>query len=134
MYSNSSNRTGKFPDPLVSKDIKDDKAYGLKYAKAIESQWNATNEENALQKKRSKTFERNRDYAQGVQNTTIYKRLLNSLDPNAGDGSLLNLDYTPVPILPKFYPEIPTQTLKQQIRYLRQKKIKRRTASACKFR
>tara|TARA_R110001583_G_scaffold28586_4_gene101147 strand:+ start:1577 stop:3994 length:2418 start_codon:yes stop_codon:yes gene_type:complete len=102
MYSNSSNRTGKFPDPLVSKDIKDDKAYGLKYAKAIESQWNATNEENALQKKRSKTFERNRDYAQGVQNTTIYKRLLNSLDPNAGDGSLLNLDYTPVPILPKF--------------------------------
>ena len=102
MISNSSNRTGKFPDPLASKDLKDDKAYGLKYAKAIESQWNSTNEENALQKKRSKTFERNRDYAQGVQNTTIYKRLLNSLDPNSGDRSLLNLDYTPVPILPKF--------------------------------
>ena len=102
MISNSSNRTGKFPDPLAPKDLKDDKAYGLKYAKAIESQWNSTNEENALQKKRSKTFERNRDYAQGVQNTTIYKRLLNSLDPNSGDGSLLNLDYTPVPILPKF--------------------------------
>jgi len=102
MISNSSNRTGKFPDPLAPKDLKDNKAYGLKYAKAIESQWNSTNEENALQKKRSKTFERNRDYAQGVQNTTIYKRLLNSLDPNSGDGSLLNLDYTPVPILPKF--------------------------------
>jgi len=102
MISNSSNRTGKFPDPLASKELKDSKAYGLKYAKAIESQWNSTNEENALQKKRSKTFERNRDYAQGVQNTTIYKRLLNSLDPNAGDGSMLNLDYTPVPILPKF--------------------------------
>ena len=102
MISNSSNRTGKFPDPLVSKDVKDQKAYGLKYAKAIESQWNSTNEENSLQRKRRKTFDRNRDYAQGVQNTTIYKRLLSSLDPNAGDGSLLNLDYTPVPILPKF--------------------------------
>tara|TARA_Y100000401_G_scaffold77893_1_gene63512 strand:- start:946 stop:3381 length:2436 start_codon:yes stop_codon:yes gene_type:complete len=103
MISNSSYRSGgKFPDPLVSKDIKDDVAYGLKYAKAIESQWNATNEENSLQEKRRRTFERNRDYAQGVQNTTIYKRLLTSLDPNAGDGSLLNLDYTPVPILPKF--------------------------------
>lgn len=102
MISNSSNRTGKFPDPLVAKELKDEKAYGLKYAKAIESQWNATNEENSLHRKRSKTFEKNRDYAQGTQNTTIYKRLLNSLDPNAGDGSLLNLDYTPVPILPKF--------------------------------
>ena len=103
MISNSNYRSsGKFPDPLVSKDIKDDKAYGLKYAKAIEGQWNATNEENALQEKRRRTFERNRDYAQGEQNTSIYKRLLTSLDPHAGDGSLLNLDYTPVPILPKF--------------------------------
>lgn len=102
MISNSSNRTGKFPDPLASKELKDEKAYGLKYAKAIESQWNSTNEENSLHRKRKKTFERNRDYAQGVQNTTIYKRLLSSLDPNAGDGSLLNLDYTPVPVLPKF--------------------------------
>ena len=102
MISNSSNRSGKFPDPLADKNLKDQKAYGLKYAKAIETQWNSTNEDNALQRKRSKTFERNRDYAQGVQNTSIYKRLLSSLDPNAGDGSLLNLDYTPVPILPKF--------------------------------
>ena len=102
MISNSSNRTGSFPDPLASKEAKDEKSYGLKYAKAIEGQWNATDGENSLQRKRSKIFERNRDYAQGVQNTSIYKRLLNSLDPNSGDGSLLNLDYTPVPILPKF--------------------------------
>jgi len=102
MISNSSNRIGKFPDPLTKKELKDEKAYGLKYAKAIESQWNSTNEQNSLHRKRSRTFEKNRDYAQGVQNTDIYKRLLNSLDPNAGDGSLLNLDYTPVPILPKF--------------------------------
>lgn len=52
--------------------------------------------------KRNKTFERNRDYANGTQDTSIYKQLLNSLSPNKGDGSLLNLDFTPVPILPKF--------------------------------
>ena len=38
----------------------------------------------------------------GIQDTSIYKRLLNNVDPNSGDGSLMNLDYTPVPILPKF--------------------------------
>ena len=52
--------------------------------------------------KRNKVFERNRDYANGNQDTSIYKQLLNSLSPNKGDGSLLNLDFTPVPILPKF--------------------------------
>ena len=102
MISNSSNLTGKFPDPLAAKELKDDKAYGLKYAKAIEGQWNSTNADGSLHKKRIKVFEKCRDYAQGVQDTTIYKRLLNSLDPNARDGSLLNLDYTPVPVLPKF--------------------------------
>ena len=53
-------------------------------------------------KKRVKTFERNRKYANGTQDTTIYRQLLTSLDPNNGDGSFLNLDFTPVPILPKF--------------------------------
>ena len=43
MISNSSNRSGKFPDPLAAKHLRDQKAYGLKYAKAIETQWNATN-------------------------------------------------------------------------------------------
>ena len=30
------------------------------------------------------------------------KQILNSLDPNSGDGTLLNLDWSPVPIIPKF--------------------------------
>lgn len=76
--------------------------YGMKYAKAIENQWGKIQDEQSLYKKRAKTFERNRDYANGVQDTTIYKQILTSLDPNNGDGSLINLDYTPVPILPKF--------------------------------
>ena len=76
--------------------------YGMKYAKAIENQWGKIQDEHSLYKKRAKTFERNRDYANGVQDTTIYRQILTSLDPNNGDGSLINLDYTPVPILPKF--------------------------------
>ena len=53
-------------------------------------------------KRRHDTFKKNRKYANGTQDTVIYKKLLTSLDPNAGDGTLLNLDFTPVPILPKF--------------------------------
>jgi hypothetical protein len=91
-----------FPDPLASQEEKESKAYGLKYAKAIESQWGKRSDSNSLFSKRYDLFKRNKDYATGVQDTSIYKRLLNNTDPNAGDGSLMNLDFTPVPILPKF--------------------------------
>ncbi len=46
-----------------------------------------TDSESLFQKKNN-LFERNRDYANGTQDTHIYKSLLNSLDPNSGDGSL----------------------------------------------
>ena len=78
------------------------KAYGLKYAKAIEKQWGGADDEGSIFRRRLKQFELNRDYANGTQDTTIYKKILTSLDPNNGDGSLLNLDWTPVPIIPKF--------------------------------
>ena len=53
-------------------------------------------------RRRMHDFEKNRDYANGTQDTSVYKQILNSLDPNNGDGSLLNLDWSPVPIVPKF--------------------------------
>ena len=96
------NKKGSFPDPLASQESKETDSYGLQYAKAIYSQWGRMNEASSLFAKRNKIFERSRDYANGTQDTSIYKQLLNSLSPNKGDGSLLNLDYTPVPILPKF--------------------------------
>ena len=99
-YNNS--KKGSFPDPLAETEVKESKAYGLKYAKAIETQWGKMGESNSLYGRRNTVFERSRDYANGTQDTNIYKKLLNSLDPNSGDGSLLNMDYTPVPILPKF--------------------------------
>lgn len=91
-----------FPNPLASPEEKASKAYGIQYAKAIDSQWGRMTDVGSLVGKRNRIFARSRSYAVGTQDTNIYKQLLNSLDPNGGDGSLMNLDYTPVPILPKF--------------------------------
>jgi hypothetical protein len=104
MYDNK-NETGKFgnfPDPFALSSRKKTKNYGLKYVKAIEKQWGHSDDERSLFKRRMKDFETNRDYANGTQDTSIYKQILNSLDPNNGDGTLLNLDWSPVPIIPKF--------------------------------
>ena len=102
MNSYQKNKKYGFPDPLVSADIKKSQDYGLKFAKAIMDQWGNMDAENSLLKKRHNVFNRNKLYANGTQDTTIYTQLLTSMDPNNGDGSLLNLDFTPVPILPKF--------------------------------
>ena len=100
-YTNDK-RKSSFPDPLADSETKKSNSYGLQYAKAIESQWGKMTNATSLYGRRNVIFERSRDYANGTQDTNIYKKLLRSLSPNDGDGSLLNLDYTPVPILPKF--------------------------------
>jgi hypothetical protein len=91
-----------FPDPLVGVEEKVSQAYGLQYAKAMFAQWVGSDYQNSLYGRRNSEFERCRDYAQGTQDTSIYRQILNSLDNNNGDGTLLTLDYTPVPIVPKF--------------------------------
>jgi len=101
MYSNNK-KSSNFPDPLASSEEKQGKGYGLKYAKSIYQQWGKIDQQNSIYGNRKKTFEKNRRYANGTQDTAIYRSLLTSLDPNNGDGSMLNLDFTPVPILPKF--------------------------------
>ena len=101
MQDNKGTKNG-FPDPLVDPEEKSKKAYGMQYAKAIDAQWGRMTDVGSLVGKRNRTFEKSRKYATGNQDTNIYKQLLNSLDPNMGDGSLMNLDYTPVAILPKF--------------------------------
>lgn len=102
MYNNRTDSAGGFPDPLASQEIKLTKEYGLRYAKAIEGQWGNGQDNMSTFGGRKNTFIRNRDYANGTQDTAIYKQLLNQSDPNSGDGSLMNLDFTAVPILPKF--------------------------------
>ncbi len=101
MYSNTK-KSSNFPDPLASSEEKQGREYGLNYAKAIYNQWGKIDQQNSAYGNRRKTFEKNRRYANGTQDTAIYRSLLTSLDPNNGDGSMLNLDFTPVPILPKF--------------------------------
>lgn len=101
MYSNNKNSSN-FPNPLAPTEEKEGVKYGLSYAKAIYQQWGKIDYQNSVYGTRKKTFEKNRRYANGTQDTTIYRSLLTSLDPNNGDGSMLNLDFTPVPILPKF--------------------------------
>jgi hypothetical protein len=98
----SSNYESIFPDPLAEQPKKLTKQYGLQYAKAIYSQWGGVDIDGSLYAKRWREFEISRDYANGTQNTSIYKQILTSLDPNNGDGALLSLDWTPVPIVPKF--------------------------------
>jgi|LULK01.1.fsa_nt_gb hypothetical protein len=102
MYDNQGKKRSGFPDPLLPREKKEEKEYGLRYAKAIQDQWGKIEESNSLYRKRRRVFDRNRAYANGTQDTSIYKQLLNSLDPSNSDGSMLNLDFTPVPILPKF--------------------------------
>ena len=99
--SNSNNKFG-FPDQLATMAEKETPQYGLKYAKAIDAQWGKISERGSLFRKRFEQFEKNRAYANGTQDTTIYKKILTSLDPNSNDGTLLNLDFSPVPVLPKF--------------------------------
>ena len=85
-----------FPSQAVSdlEKISDD--YGLKVARAIKHEWfseNASKFRNNIS-----TFHKLRLYARGEQDIRKYK---NELSIN-GDLSYLNLDWTPVPIIPKF--------------------------------
>ncbi len=102
MYNNKSDQSGGFPNPLAPQEEKLGKEYGLKYAKAIEGQWGSPDTASSSIGGKKSVFSRNRDYANGTQDTSIYKQMLNALDPSNGDGSLMNLDFTSVPILPKF--------------------------------
>ena len=102
MYGSQKKSKKGFPDPLEPREVKEGKAYGMRYAKAILDQWGDMDKAQSLIRRRHRIFNRNRKYANGTQDTSIYRQLLTSLDPNNGDGSFLNLDFTPVPILPKF--------------------------------
>ena len=101
-YGNTKGASGNFPDPFADPMEKKGEAYGNAFAKSIIGQWGSFQDSSSLLNRRRNDFESNRDYANGTQDTSIYKQLLNSLDPNNGDGTLLNIDWSPVPIVPKF--------------------------------
>ena len=87
-----------FPSQAVSDAEKLSYEYGLKVAKAIEQEW--FNEDRSSNRYRTyyNNFHNLRLYARGEQSIQKYK---DELSIN-GDLSYLNLDWKPVPIIPKF--------------------------------
>tara|TARA_R110002020_G_scaffold8772_3_gene35484 strand:+ start:136 stop:2526 length:2391 start_codon:yes stop_codon:yes gene_type:complete len=85
-----------FPSQVVSDLEKLSDDYGLKIARAIKSEW--FHEHANKFRNNINNFHRLRLYARGEQPIEKYK---NELSIN-GDLSYLNLDWTPVPIIPKF--------------------------------
>ena len=87
-----------FPSQTVSDQEKLSHDYGLKVAKAIETEW--FNNDRSLGRYRTNhnNFHNLRLYARGEQSIQKYK---DELSIN-GDLSYLNLDWKPVPIIPKF--------------------------------
>ena len=106
MASNSIGTGSYFPSHIVSDKEKDSKEYGLKVARAIEIEWwrrdgisggHSTNGIGRFGRTRQE-FNRLRLYARGEQSIQKYK---DEFAVN-GDLSYLNLDWTPVSIVPKF--------------------------------
>ena len=87
-----------FPSQTVSDIEKLSHEYGLKVGKAIETEW--FNNDRGINKYRTSynNFHKLRLYARGEQSVQKYK---DELSIN-GDLSYLNLDWKPVPIIPKF--------------------------------
>ena len=89
---------GIFPSQAVSDSEIKANAYGLEIARAIESEWFKRDSRTMRYFASRDNFHRLRLYARGEQSIQKYK---DELSIN-GDLSYLNLDWKPVPIIPKF--------------------------------
>ena len=89
---------GYFPSQVVSDAEKLSYDYGLKVAKAIETEWFYSDYNQTRYTTNKNNFHNLRLYARGEQSIQKYK---DELSIN-GDLSYLNLDWTPVPTVPKF--------------------------------
>ena len=87
-----------FPDQFVSDSVKDTMEFGLQVGQAIQYEWFRRDSGSCRFYSQSGDFNRLRLYARGEQSVAKYKNEL-AVD---GDLSYLNLDWTPVPIIPKF--------------------------------
>ena len=94
----STNYNSSFPDQVVPDEEKDKLEYGKKVAHAIENEWFKGSGGTDRFSANAREFHRRRLYARGEQPIQKYK---DELSVN-GDLSYLNLDWKPIPILPKF--------------------------------
>ena len=87
-----------FPSQLATDKEKASEQFGLQVGQAIQYEWFRKDGNNCRYYGQWKEFHRLRLYARGEQGVGKYKNEL-AID---GDLSYLNLDWTPVPIIPKF--------------------------------
>ena len=87
-----------FPSQTASDDKKISMEYGLEIAKAIENEWFKKSSGTNRYLQNQNNFHKLKLYARGEQSIQKYK---DELSIN-GDLSYLNLDWKPVPIIPKF--------------------------------
>ena len=87
-----------FPSQFVSDAEKATEEFGLQIGQAIQYEWFKKDSGSCRFYNQSADFHRLRLYARGEQSVGKYKNEL-AVD---GDLSYLNLDWTPVPVLPKF--------------------------------
>ncbi len=93
------NYNSSFPTQTVSDEEKASIEYGLKVGRAIEHEWfGSSRTTNNRFSSNYNNFHQLRLYARGEQNVQKYK---DELSIN-GDLSYLNLDWKPVPVIPKF--------------------------------
>lgn len=87
-----------FPDQFATDREKESVEYGLQIGQSIQYEWFKKDSHGCRFYDQRSNFHRLRLYARGEQSVGKYKNEL-SVD---GDLSHLNLDWTPVPIIPKF--------------------------------
>jgi hypothetical protein len=87
-----------FPDQFVNDKTKATKEFGLQVGQAIQYEWFRKDGMSCRFYNQWAEFNRLRLYARGEQSIAKYKNEL-AVD---GDLSYLNLDWTPIPIIPKF--------------------------------
>ena len=87
-----------FPDQFVSDSTKDTIEYGLQIGQAIQYEWFRKDSNQCRFYSQWQQFNKLRLYARGEQSVAKYKNEL-AVD---GDLSYLNLDWTPIAIIPKF--------------------------------
>jgi hypothetical protein len=87
-----------FPSQFVTDKEKESEQFGLQVGQAIQYEWFRKDGNQCRYYSQWRDFHRLRLYARGEQSIQKYK---DELSIN-GDLSYLNLDWTPVPILPKF--------------------------------
>jgi hypothetical protein len=90
--------TAAFPSQMATDAEKATDAFGLQVGQAIQYEWFRKDGNSCRYYGQWRDFRRLRLYARGEQSIAKYKNEL-AID---GDLSYLNLDWTPVPILPKF--------------------------------